>query len=271
MEWPGDGKRVVLSVIAVSRKKQITLTAAGLAFYAFNSFIPLVLLFVIGSSIFETLDTAALAFEYVSGLDADSIESTVNELIGEGSGRGRAGLIAAAILLWSTLTMFQAVNVAFGAVYGTRKTRSGVQKAVDTGLIFVTVLLAVVLMGVVGVTVAFVVDGLAVRTLTIPLLFVTLVVAFVPMYYRFPGRSTTVREALPGALFAAGAWTLLTVGLRLYAVTTESVELYGVAGAVLLVLTGLYLGGLTLLLGAILNATLTGDVDADDDWVPGVG
>ena len=271
MEQVANGRRILTTVIAVARQKRITLTAAGLAFYAFNSFIPLVLLLVIGMSLFETLDTAALAFEYLSGLDADRIESTVNDMIGEGTGRGRAAVIAAGILCWSTATMFQAVNMSFGEVYGTRKGRSLVRKVADTLLIFAIVLLAVVLMGVVGVTLALVVDGIAWRLLSIPLLLVTLFVAFVPIYYRFPGRTTTLRDAVPGAAFAAAAWTALTVGFRLYATTTESVELYGVAGAVLLLLTWLYLGGLTLLLAAILNATLAGEVDADDAWIPGVG
>lgn len=88
------------------------------------------------------------------------------------------------------------------------------------------------------------------------------------MYYRFPGERVAVREALLGAAFSAVVWMLSSLLFRAYAATSDSVGLYGVAGAVLLVLTWLYLGGLTLLFGAVLNAILAGRVDVDDGWLP---
>ena len=78
----------------------------------------------------------------------------------------------------------------------------------------------------------------------------------------------TVGDALPGAAFSAVVWTLSALLFRVYAATSDSVELYGVVGAILLVLTWFYLGGLTLLFGAILNAVLAGRVDADEGWLP---
>lgn len=156
--------------------------------------------------------------------------------------------------------------MAFSEVYGTRKQRSGLRKAVDSLLIFAIVTVAVGLLGVVGV--ALVVDSVAVSVLSVPLLFGAFLLAFLPMYYRFPGERVTARQALPGAAFSAVVWTLSALLFRVYAATSDSVELYGVAGAVLLVLTWLYLGGLTLLFGAILNAVLAGRVDADEGWLP---
>ena len=263
-----DWLRVSKAVVAVARERQISITAAGLAFYAFNSFIPIALLLVIGISAVEGLGAAASALEFVSGVDADQVEVTLQEVTEDGQGRRRAGVIAAGIFLYSTATMFQAVNMAFSEVYGTRKHRSGLQKVTDTGLIFATVLLAVLLMGVVGVALAFVVDGVAWTVLSPPLLFVALFAAFVPMYYRFPGERVTLREAVPGAALSALAWTISALFFRFYAATSESVALYGVAGAALLLLTWLYLGGLTLLVGAVVNATLAGRVDADYEWLP---
>lgn len=263
----GEWLRALKTAVAVGRKQHVTVTAAGLSYYAFNSLVPLLLLVTIAVSIVYDPETTATALESVSGLRAAEVEPVIEEIAGDG-GRTRAGLIAAGIFAYSTATMFQAVNMAFSEVYGTRKQRSGLRKAVDSLLIFAIVTVAVGLLGVVGV--ALVVDSVAVSVLSVPLLFGAFLLAFLPMYYRFPGERVTARQALPGAAFSAVVWTLSALLFRVYAATSDSVELYGVAGAVLLVLTWLYLGGLTLLFGAILNAVLAGRVDADEGWLPTV-
>lgn len=259
--------RALKAAVAVGRERHITVTAAGLGYYAFNSLVPLLLLVTIAVSVLYDPETTATALESASGLRAAEIETVIEEVAGNG-GRGRAGLIAAGIFAYSTATMFQAVNMAFSEVYGTRKHRSGLRKVTDTVLIFAIVVVAVALIGVVGVALVLVVDNVAVSVLSVPLLLGALLIAFLPMYYRFPGDRVTVREALPGAAFSAVVWTLSALFFRAYAATSDSVELYGVAGAVLLVLTWLYLGGLTLLFGAVLNAVLAGRVDADEGWLP---
>jgi hypothetical protein len=81
-------------------------------------------------------------------------------------------------------------------------------------------------------------------------------VTFLPMYYIFPDVDIAVREALPGAVLAAVGWVLLQVGFRAYTRIAGSYEAYGVLGGVLLLITFLYFGGLVLLVGAVVNATL---------------
>jgi membrane protein len=53
-----------------------------------------------------------------------------------------------------------------------------------------------------------------------------------------------------------------------YAGVSRSVDLYGVVGGLLLLLTWLYVGGLALLLGVVVNAVLAGRVDPDTVWRP---
>ncbi|KYH27635.1 hypothetical protein HAPAU_03030 [Halalkalicoccus paucihalophilus] len=260
--------RALKASIAVGREQHITVTAAGLGYYAFNSLIPLLLLLTIGVSIVQSPGTTAGVLASITGLRAAEIEPVIAEVAGNGGARTRAGLIAAGIFLYSTATMFQAVNIAFSEIYGTRKRRSGLRKIADSLLIFAIVLVALSLIGGVGVALALVVDNVAVSVLSVPLLLGAFFLAFLPMYYRFPAESVTLGEAMPGAAFSAVAWTLSALGFRVYATTSDSVALYGVAGAVLLVLTWLYLGGLILLLGAIFNAVLAGRTDADEDWLP---
>ncbi|MDL5361847.1 YihY/virulence factor BrkB family protein [Halalkalicoccus sp. NIPERK01] len=260
--------RALKTAVAVGRERHVTVTAAGLGYYAFNSLIPLLLLATIAISIVQSPETTARVLESATGLRGPEVETVIGQIAGGGSGRRRAGLIAAGIFAYSTATMFQAVNMAFSEVYGTRKRRSGLRKATDTLLVFVTVVLAFSLLVGVGVALSLAVDSAAWTVLSVPLLFGAFLLAFLPMYYRFPAEAVPVREAIPGATFSAVAWTLSALVFRVYASTADSVELYGIAGAVLLVLTWLYLGGLILLFGAILNAVLAGRVDADDGWLP---
>lgn len=260
--------RALKTAVAVGRERHVTVTAAGLGYYAFNSLIPLLLLATIAISIVQSPETTARVLESATGLRGPEVETAIGQTAGSGSGRRRAGLIAAGIFAYSTVTMFQAVNMAFSEVYGTRKRRSGLRKATDTLLVFATVVLAFSLLVGVVVALSLAVDSAAWTVLSVPLLFGAFLLAFLPMYYRFPAEAVPVREAIPGATFSAVAWTLSALFFRVYATTADSVELYGIAGAVLLVLTWLYLGGLILLFGAILNAVLAGRVDADDGWLP---
>ena len=87
-------------------------------------------------------------------------------------------------------------------------------------------------------------------------MFVVLPVVLLPLYYVFPSRPVTVTEALPGAVFAGGGWTILGTAFGVYASVAGSYELYGVLGGVLLLLVWFYFAGLVLLVGAALNVVI---------------
>lgn len=255
-------------VVAVSRERQLSVKSAGLAYHAFNTLVPLIILLLVGVSVVDALDTVLRTLESVSGLDAAATEGTLDEVTGNGGGRLRATGLAFVILAWSGVRLFQAINSTFTAVYGSRRRQSLSDAVIEVLLSSMTVVVVVALVGVVGVGLSLVVDGLWWRLLSPVLLFGLLVAAFLPMYYVYPQTDVSIREVLPGTAFAAGAWALLAISFRFYVRTADSVELYGVAGAVLIVLTWVYLGGLCILLGAVGNAVLAGRVEPDDGWVP---
>ena len=263
-----NGERIARTVVEVARERQITVMAAGLAYYAFNSLIPLFLLVFIGVSTFHDVAVVTRAVTLTTGIPASRIQGVLRSAIGNGAGRRRAVALASLILLWSAVRMFQGVHDAFAEMYGDGDELTFLGQIRDVAIMLLTISLAMVAMTVVGVTLSFAVKGLAWRVLSPLLLFVLLLAVFVPMYYLFPHVDVTIRETLPGALFAAAAWTVSGIGFRLYAATSQSVRLYGVAGAVLLLLTWMYLGGLTLLVGVVLNAVLAERVDPDHDLVP---
>ncbi|MCU4742852.1 YihY/virulence factor BrkB family protein [Natronoglomus mannanivorans] len=257
-------------IVAVSRERQLSVKSAGLAYHAFNTLVPLVILLLVGVTVVDALDAVLETLESLSGLDAAATQGALDEVTGDdgGASRLRATGLAFVILAWSGVRMFQAVNSTFTAVYGSRRSQSLVSAVTDVLLSSVTVVVAVALVTVVGVGLSFVIDGLWWHLLSPFLLFGLLVAAFLPMYYVYPQTDVTVREVLPGTAFAAGTWVVLGVSFRFYVATSDSVELYGIAGAVLIVLTWVYLGGLCVLLGAVGNAVLADRVEPDDGWIP---
>ncbi|MFC7156519.1 YihY/virulence factor BrkB family protein [Halomarina halobia] len=253
-------------ILGLAREKQVTTVAASLGYHAFNTLVPLALFVVIGLSLFGGTDLAARAAESVTGVSSTQFESAGRSITRTQTGRLRAAALAFLILVWSAVRTFQATNGAFVSIYGTRGELGWTERAVDVALAAVTIPLALVLVGVVGVALTFAVDGPLWAVVSPLVLFAALVAAFLPMYYLFPAADVTVREVLPGAVFAAGLWTLSGVFFRLYATYSQSVHFYGVAGGLLLLLTWLYLGGLVILVGAVLNAVLAGRVEPDDEW-----
>lgn len=258
---------VATSVYAVSRERGVTLVASGLAFSLVNTLIPLLLFVLVGATTFDLLEWLVSIAAAVGDVDPDRILETTRSMLGDGAGRTRAAAIATVILGYSSFTTFQATNMAFGHVYGARRERSVRRTVANSLLALAAVACSLPLLAVVGVALAVLTDDIVVRLASVPLLFGALFGVFVPMYARFPEPAVTLREALPGAALAAVSWTVGAVGFRLYVVTAESVELYGVAGGVMVLLTWLYLGSLSLLVGVVLNAVLADRVDADDAWL----
>lgn len=257
------------TVVAVARQEQITLMAASLAYYLFTALVPLLLFSVIALSLFGHGVLSQLSGT-ASGTVLPSGVSVPKTLLANTQGRFRAAVLGAVILAWSALRTFGALDGAFAAVYDEREEVSPVDKAIDAVIVFVTVGLATVALALVGGALALAVkDRLLLRVASPLFLFVTLAVVFAPLYYLLPEvEGVTLAEILPGTLLSALVWTVSAVVIRLYATTSSSVQFYGVAGGLLLLLTWLYVGGLALLVGAALNATLADRIDPDAEWLP---
>ncbi|MFB6109967.1 MAG: YihY/virulence factor BrkB family protein [Halodesulfurarchaeum sp.] len=91
-----------------------------------------------------------------------------------------------------------------------------------------------------------------------------LTVAFFPVFYRFPDVDYAPREVLPGTVVAAVGWALLATGFSAYTSIAGTFQLYGVLGAGLLLVTWLYLGGIIIMVGAVVNVVLDGGPSESD-------
>lgn len=249
-EWWTTVERVV----SVAREEEVSILAAGFAHYAFTSFVPLLLLLVIGLSMVGRLALLTRASELLTGVQSWQVERLLRVTTNDVPARRRAGLLAGVILVWSAVRLSVAVNNAFSIVYGPRD-ESPLRSAIQVGYALATIMLAVGLLSGIGVALAFVLRGANV-VLAPVVLFAVLAAAFYPMFYFFPGERISFSEALPGTVVTALFWAGSGIGFRVYATTSTSIHLYGAVGGLLLLLTWLYLGGLILMLGIILNGVV---------------
>jgi YihY family inner membrane protein len=256
-------------VVNGARSDRITFIAASLAYYGFVSMLPLLLLALVAAAVFGDAELVGTIVDEVTGTLGEQAGTLVGDALTGAEGRGGATVVGLAVLLWSGLKLFRGLDIAFSAVYGEPTPDSIVAQLRNAVVALGAVGLAVVATVVAGTAVyryglgdALEVSGL-VSAGGVAALAVGLTIAFLPLYYFLPGADVSIREALPGAVFAALGWTLLQTGFRVYAASAGNYEAYGVLGAVLLLVTFLYFGALLLLLGAIFNAVLAGRADED--------
>jgi membrane protein len=261
---------VTRSVVNGIRSDRVTFIAASLAYYAFISLIPLLLLaIVIGSVIYP--DFAKEVAEPVANAVGPQAGELVRDALESQSGQSGATVIGILLLLWSSLKLFRGLDIAFSTVYSNtlpaglvEQLRNGLITLLAVGAGIVVTIAIGILLALSGIDI--VIGGVnVIGTIGTIAQFGGLTLTLLPLYYVLPGESISVREALPGAVFAAIGWTVLQTGFRIYAAQAGNYAAYGAIGGVLLLVTFLYFGGLILLVGVVLNATLVGRIDEKTD------
>ncbi|UPM43648.1 YihY/virulence factor BrkB family protein [Halocatena salina] len=260
----------IRSILEGIRSKQITFLAASLAYYAFVSLIPLLLLAIaigttLGGATFS--NTVSEPVTTAIGGEAGSI---VRDALERRSGSSGATVVGLLVLLWSGLKLFRGIDIAFSTVYSgvsspgfTEQFRNALLTLFGVGIgIMLTVAIGTIL----AVSdVAAVVDDYLVVTIGTVIQVGGLILSLLPIYYILPGVTVSVREVVPGAVFTAIGWTVLQTAFRTYTEYATSYAAYGVLGGGLLLVTFLYFGGLILLVGVVINATLAGRLDTATD------
>lgn len=255
------------AVVAEVQENEVTFLAASIAYYAFVSLIPLLLFsFVIASAVGgqelanQIVDRSS---DFLAPAGQDAIEGAIT---GE-TGRGGASIAGSVVLLWSTLKLFRGLDTAFSIVYDSGLDKSIVAQIANALIVFLSILLAVVGMLALGTLFAILPAIPFIGYVTPLFALAALSVVFLPMYYFMPDVDLTVREAVPGAILAGAGWAALHSLFGLYASNAGQYEAYGVIGGILLLLTWLYIGGVLIILGAVLNSVLMNrdnDTETDD-------
>jgi YihY family inner membrane protein len=246
------------AVVATARDTEITFLAAAVAYYAFASLLPALLLLLVVATTLGGASVAERLVGLTSGFLTPTGQEAVTGAIADAPGAGGATVVGIALLAWSTLKVFRALDTAFLTVYGQTDTASFGGQLRDATLVLLGIGGGMAVMVVLAVVLAALPLGPVGWLLGILGLPGVLALALLPVYRQFPNPPIAVREALPGTVFAAVGWTLLQAGFQLYAASATQYAAYGVIGGVLLLVTWLYLAANIVILGAIINAVLAG-------------
>ncbi len=257
----------------------IGLIAAGVAFYGFLAFVPMLASLVLTYGLLADPSTVSGHLQVIFDLmPADAAHLVAEQMISvtktaaEKTGLGLA--LALALAIYGVMSGASALITALNVAYDETETRS----------LWRTYLLALMIaVSMVGVAILFV---LAVGALAFleglipgaPPMLVTLIrIAFwaaaalaassvVAAVYRYaPNRRRAKwRWLTPGSLLATVGWLVTTLGFGLYAANFANYNAtYGALGAVVVMLMWLYLSAYILLLGAELNSEIEHQTEVD--------
>jgi membrane protein len=245
-------------VISDFSEKNVTFMAAGIAYNAFVSLAPILLLLLLVVSLLG----GGLESRLVE-LTAESLPGPIADVVADvfagGSAAAGVSTVGVVVLLWGSLKIFRGLDTAFSEIYETDEENSFLDQLKDAFVVFVALVGAVV--ATVGGSAVFAwLSGVVpyVGVLTPVVLVGGLTLAFLPIYYHFPDADLGWKHVLPGTVFAAFGWAALQALFQVY-LSFKGGGSEGFFGGVLVVVTWLYFSGLVLLLGAVINAVLSGE------------
>lgn len=238
-------------VVALLREEHVTFKAAGIAFYAVASLVPLFIIALAVLSVFGAADTLVSALQLRL---SERNQEVLNGILSTTRGRETAGVLGALFTLWTAMKVFRGLSIAFAEMYR-REAELSLLDQLENGLFVLGgILSAIVVLSATGALLAYVPFHLSYPTVVWNTLgAVILVVVLLPPFYVLPPVPVTVRHALPGAGITAVGWVLLQAGFVYYARNASAYDAYGALGAVLLFITFLYFAAIILLVGAAVN------------------
>lgn len=276
---PGRGWREILGrTYSEMNRDRVQAVAAGVTFYSLLSLFPALTAFV---SIYGLVNDPITIGEHLKGLDAFLPAGATGFLtdqitrISSGSGAtlGFAFFASLAMALWSAnagvKALFDALNVAYG-----EDEKRGFLKLNAVSLAFTAGIIAILLIALgaiaaIPIILDYVYLGAASQWLISigrwPLLFIVLVIGLGILYRFGPSRDDAQwRWVSPGALVAAIAWVIGSILFSWYVANFEDYnKTYGAIGAVIGLLTWMWLSATILLAGAELNAEAERQTDRD--------
>ncbi|MFN3945984.1 MAG: YihY/virulence factor BrkB family protein [Allosphingosinicella sp.] len=273
-------KEIALATWKEAGEDNLELVAAGVAFYAFLAFVPLLAAFVLSYGL--VADPASVV-GHMSTLTNVMPESAA-EIIGEqmmnmtetaGATTGFALLLAIGIALYGAMRGATAIMTALNIVYDAEESRGIVQRyamaiAMTLGAV-ISLLLAVLAISALNFVEALLPDLGGVVHLLLQVGFVILaaaaVIALLAMIYRYgPNRPNAKwRWITPGSVIATVVWLAATLGFGFYVSNFGNYNAtYGSLGAVVVFLTWLYLTAYIILLGGELNSELEEKVGEEE-------
>ena len=232
--------------------------AASIAYHAFVSMLPILLLLLLVVSAFGSDRFDATFVEMMRALLPATGQQVVTDTLRNATASAGLSVVGVGVLLWGTSKIFRTMDAAFAEIYDTERKFSLLDQFRDALVVLLALGVAAVGMIILGSVVQIHAAVPFAWGLNRLITVVGLTVAFFPIYYVFPNIDVSIREVLPGILVAAIGWVGLKWLFNLYVSFSTKPDVYGLIGTLVLLVTWLYVGGLVLLVGAAVNATLAG-------------
>ena len=243
--------------------------SAQCAYYLLLSLFPFLIFSItlLGFLPVTSQDVLNFVSEHVPGKANRLIEENVKSIMDV----ERRGILSISFLfsLWTASKGIDAIIYALNQSYGINKERSFIKSRILSmfltfGMIFV--ILSALVLTVFGERI----ENLVHIFLHIPdsniivsntfrwiINFLILSLTFMTLYYIAPNKSLTYKGVIPGALIAALGWQLASFGFSIYVNEFGNfTATYGSLGAVIILMTWLYLSAMILMIGGIINAML---------------
>jgi len=249
---------VARTVVEMVIERQISFLSGSIAFFAFVSIFPALLLVLAAGSLLGGEQFAMAVVENIESYLSEGGNEIITDALANTSGAAGASIVGIATLLWSTLKVFRAIDIAFDRIYDAA-VRNSILIQFRNGIVTI---LAIAAGFAILAAVQYLLWQLPFRSVLVPtllrwlLLVAGFLIVLVPVYYVMPPMAMNLKTVLPGALLAVVGLVLLEELFGLYAAQASQYQAYGFVGAVLLFLLWLYFGSFIVLTGATVNAAI---------------
>lgn len=241
--------------------------SAQLAYFFLLSLFPLlIVLFTVLPYIpIENQDILGMIRGFAPAEAMNLIEKNINEMMSHRNG----GLLSFGIIgtIWSASAGINAIVIALNKAYDVKESRSyivsqGMAILLTFGMIFVFILalilpvfgreIGIFLFSQFGFKKEFIQVW---DTLSWLVSAIILFLIFTGLYWVAPNIKLRCRSAFPGAAFATIGWIISSLGLSFYVANFNSFSfMYGSIGAIIVLMTWLYISAFIIILGGEINA-----------------
>jgi membrane protein len=232
------------------------------AYFALASFVPLIFLALATLGFLNQADASSALVTYLEEIfPGQSVDSIVRVLDAIESNATTLSIVGAVALLWSSVSLFSALESAFNIIYGlpNRSFLRGKALAVVYMVAALLVLFAGLVVSTLGndllqrYAAGVVANSWGALALTVLSSMLLLFLFLVSAYYRLTNARLSQREVLPGAIVGAVALALTLQGLPLFVYASSDIVALKALGTTFLLLVWLYVMANVIVFGAALN------------------
>ena len=239
--------------------------AAMVAYFALASFVPLIFLALSVLGFLDQADSSSALVSYLEDVfPGHSVESIVSVVDAVQRNAATLSIVGAVALLWSSVSLFSALESAFNIIYGrpNRPFLRGKLLAVAYMIAALVVLFAGLTVGTFGYDLLrrYATDVVSNQWVALALTIATsglaLFAFLLSAYHRLPNALLSWREVLPGAILGAVVLAATLQALPLFVFFTTEVVALQALGTTFLLLIWLYVMANVIVFGAALNYVL---------------